>query len=463
MKKIAFITLLDVTKTQTQLAESLSLVAESWFVISTKKDKKILKRSGINDIRILDLSITRKSFRKFCAGNQNTTEILTFFEDSRLPYSSILAACRMINSEPIKNIDTYIAHILVKIEVFLNTNKIEWVFAEPSDLIQLLTQLVCWKIKINFAQITLARHPNNRLILMSDCMENNFYYLNNKKLQIESNKWLQNFRNKTSKPSYFQRISHNRSLWSLTRSLYKRKFLIIKEIINLDELHSLRSDFLIKQYLRNIIRNYFISKKNTPINLNDKKYVAYFLHVQPERSIDVIAPYFTNQLELIKLLRKCLPWNIKLIVKDHPANDGAQPLAFYRELKKIKNIELVGATTDSKEIILNSLATVSVTGTASYEAALLKIPAIVFTDLFFSKIPGMCVYKNINSLKKFISKVSNGEKLPTIFDDKLLNEYLTNLIKNSVETDWDGVYDYLSSSTINSMTQLILSVWDAKN
>ena len=166
---------------------------------------------------------------------------------------------------------------------------------------------------------------------------------------------------------------------------------------------------------------------------------------------------------MIKFLRKCLPWDVKLLIKDHPAYDGAQPLSFYRELKKIKNVELVASTVDSKKIILNSVVTISVTGTASYEAALFKTPAIVFADLFYSSIPGIHIYKNRTSLKKFIRNISNTKKLSSISDDKLLNKFLTHLHQNSVETDWDGVYGHLSTSTIDSMTQLILKVWDAKN
>ena len=456
MKNIAFITLLDTANTQAQLANSLKEIVNSWFITSSKKDIKTLEFYGVDRKSILDLSITRNEFRlkKY---PRDTIEILGKFEDPRLPIGSIIEASRMLNSESSQMVQGYMAETLLKIEHFFLDNKIDWVFAEPSDLMQLLGQLVCWKNQIKFGQISLARHPSDRLILMSDCTETNFYNFGqqvNFSDRQEVEIWLSEFRKNWSRPSYFKRISNLRSIRSLVHSLISRIPIIVKELTGRDELHGLKTSLLIKMYVRNLLRKY--SKKQVTITELKRKYVIYFLHVQPERSIDVMAPNFVNQIEVIKQIRRSLPWEISLLVKDHPASDGAQSSRFYSELKKISGVEFVNASVDSRELILKSISVITITGTVAYEAALLNKPAVMFGNLFFSHLPLIHVYSNPEELNKFfIGLMRLGAEDPQLNAEKKIVDYLMYLNANSVLTDWDGFYGHLSDQTLKSMVQLI--------
>jgi lipid A disaccharide synthetase len=215
------------------------------------------------------------------------------------------------------------------------------------------------------------------------------------------------------------------------------------------------------KYLHDLSRKYL--KTNNASFVNDKKiklskYVVYFLHVQPERSIDVMSPNYINQIEIIKQLRRSLPWNIDLLVKDHPASDGAQSFSFYSDLKKIHGVRLISRQVDSREISINSIAVATVSGTVAYEMALLNKPAIMFSKIFFSVLPSIYLYKTPDLLANHFRKLLTshiGELEPN--DNKIL-AYLKNLYKNSVASDWDGYYGFLQRKTLLSITELILKV-----
>lgn len=111
------------------------------------------------------------------------------------------------------------------------------------------------------------------------------------------------------------------------------------------------------------------------------KNIYFPLHVQPEFTIDVRAPFFTNQLALIENIAKSAPAGYRLIVKDHPGMRGYRPLAYYRQLKKLYNVQLVSPTLDSHEIIQNSDAALTIVGTTALEGILYEKPVVAFGPL----------------------------------------------------------------------------------
>ncbi|HTK77843.1 MAG TPA: hypothetical protein VL371_21425 [Gemmataceae bacterium] len=113
------------------------------------------------------------------------------------------------------------------------------------------------------------------------------------------------------------------------------------------------------------------------------KYVYFPLHVQPEYTTDVRAPFFTNQVALIENIAKTLPVGYRLVVKEHPGMQGDRPLAYYREINRLFNVELVSPALDSHDLIVNAAAVVTITGTSAWEAILYQKPAVVFGDLCY--------------------------------------------------------------------------------
>ncbi|MGH9729329.1 MAG: hypothetical protein ACRD4V_12165 [Candidatus Acidiferrales bacterium] len=111
---------------------------------------------------------------------------------------------------------------------------------------------------------------------------------------------------------------------------------------------------------------------------------VYFpLHVQPEFTTDVRAPFFTNQVALIENISKSVPAGYRVVVKEHPGMKGERKLGYYRDIEKIQNVQLLSPAVDSHEVIRRSEAVLTITGSSAWEGILYEKPVIAFGPLCY--------------------------------------------------------------------------------
>jgi hypothetical protein len=169
---------------------------------------------------------------------------------------------------------------------------------------------------------------------------------------------------------------------------------------------------------------------------------AYFpLHMQPEFTTDVRAPFHTNQVALIQNISKCLPFGYWLQVKEHPSMRGDRSLSFYRELKKLYNVQLLSPSVDSHSLIQQSDVVLTITGSTAWEAILYEKPVIAFGPLCY----GFC---------DLIYHCANITDLPAIFleatqrfkrDHDLVLKFIWAFLASAYELEWD---DSIRSTTV---------------
>ncbi|MFL6713852.1 MAG: hypothetical protein ACJ8LN_13155 [Sulfurifustis sp.] len=116
-----------------------------------------------------------------------------------------------------------------------------------------------------------------------------------------------------------------------------------------------------------------------------EKFVYYPLQLTPEASINVPAPYFVDQLRAIDLLLCNLPADHMLVVKEHPAMTGLRSTAFYKQLRQRAGLLLTDPAVPGREVMKRAALTVSVTGTACFEALLAGRPSLQLGRTFFSE------------------------------------------------------------------------------
>ena len=126
--------------------------------------------------------------------------------------------------------------------------------------------------------------------------------------------------------------------------------------------------------------------KNSIKNIEDEHFVYFPLHVEPERSILITAPFYSDQIEVITNIAKSLPVGYKLYVKEH----GSMELnfwrdqSFYKDIIKLQNVKLVHPSVNPKQIIKKCELVTTIAGTVGLEALFFKKPVIVFSDVIFS-------------------------------------------------------------------------------
>jgi len=152
-------------------------------------------------------------------------------------------------------------------------------------------------------------------------------------------------------------------------------------------------------------------------------YVFVPLHVQPERTSVPQGDIFGHQLLMIEILSSVIPDSWKLYVKEHPVQLYDRPAykffrtpAFYKEILKYKNVQLVPSRITARKLIDNSKIVAGVTSTTCWEALFRGKPVILFGHVWFKFSEGVFHVQDISSCKKALNKIHGGY---TIDQDKL--------------------------------------------
>jgi len=160
---------------------------------------------------------------------------------------------------------------------------------------------------------------------------------------------------------------------------------------------------------------------------------VYFpLHVQPEFTTDVRAPFFTNQVALIESISKSVPAGYRVVVKEHPGMKGERNLGYYRDIQKIHNVQLLSPAVDSHELIQRSDAVLTITGSCAWEGILYEKPVIAFGPLCYGF--GDLVYRcnNLAELPAILRKALHAHKP----DHGQMLRLVWSLLASAHEAEW---------------------------
>ncbi len=174
---------------------------------------------------------------------------------------------------------------------------------------------------------------------------------------------------------------------------------------------------------------------DTPVE--GEAYAYYPLHLDPEMATLLLAPYWTDQLNLIKQIARSLPLHFKLYVKEHPAMVGYRTRAYYQTLKKIPNVRLVHPNLDNYRLIKESRLLCTITGTAGWEALLFKKPVITFGDVYFNRVSMVKKCERIDELPLLVQQ--QVERFN--FDEHELEQYVAALLERSANVSLHRLWE----------------------
>tara|TARA_B100000029_G_scaffold419134_1_gene424518 strand:+ start:58 stop:1542 length:1485 start_codon:yes stop_codon:yes gene_type:complete len=166
---------------------------------------------------------------------------------------------------------------------------------------------------------------------------------------------------------------------------------------------------------------------------SNSKFVFYPFSIDMESTLLIWAPFYTNQIELIKNIARSLPIGYELYVKEHPLSysRGWKSISDYKKLLELPNVKLLSVKLHPKEIISKASLVVGITSTAVLESAFQNKPSIIFQDNVFSHLSSIFRIRNIEELPKIIKKA-----LHTEVDTKELNDFVNEIEKNSFDFDY---------------------------
>jgi hypothetical protein len=191
-----------------------------------------------------------------------------------------------------------------------------------------------------------------------------------------------------------------------------------------------------------LLRDHYARKRNQKFvdNFNYypfnkiKKFVYFPLQFQPEETIDVIAPYFSNQIETARLIAMSLPDDYTLVVKEHPGMAGLRPGSYLEKIARTVNVKLIDYRIASEDVLKKADLIVSPNGTTLVEAAFYRKPAIQLGNLGTTlKLPNIFKHTDMTTLT---------EKIKQALKVNLETEEYERRLENYVAAVYDTGFNY---------------------
>ncbi len=333
----------------------------------------------------------------------------------------------------------YFSSLYIFINEFLETTKIDYaIFNCVASSFSLMFSEICKNKRIQF--IT-NRHSRIRNLYIFDyqnktnksILENTIKDFDNQTLNIEkymskANDILNSYYNEFTQPEYsiFHNSNKKNLLFLICQFLYRIAKNFIK--IRLNYVSFYNAYFDLGSYFRSIIQKKYLDK----FDIMNTKYIYYPLHVNPEASTMVEAPYMTDQLHIIESISKSIPSNYFLVVKEHVPQLGKRKNQFYKKIKSFPNIKLINPFISPKEIILNSSLVITINGTVAMESIILNKPSIILAETDYMIIGEGFVYND--NLKNLPNSIELAFKIKPASKKSIL-KYICSVLHNSIELD----------------------------
>ncbi|MBX9448446.1 MAG: hypothetical protein KL787_01445 [Taibaiella sp.] len=183
--------------------------------------------------------------------------------------------------------------------------------------------------------------------------------------------------------------------------------------------------YLTLKTLKRLKTNYsrFVSKAEFA---NNKKYLLFALHYQPEETTVPSAGNFYNQVSIIKQLSQQMPDDWILLVKEHstqfhPRFDGHKGRYpdVYSRIHQLPNVKMLDENIHSRELIHQVQAIVTLTGTIGIEALLCRKPVFLFGNSWYKGFKGIINIGDHPELLNDLKGILND--LPSVSDKETYN------------------------------------------
>ena len=187
-------------------------------------------------------------------------------------------------------------------------------------------------------------------------------------------------------------------------------------------------------------KNFMDHNLKTDVNLKTP-FIYMPLAVDEESNLLNYAPFYTNQIEVIRHIIKSMPIKYKLYVKEHPGEEvrGWRNISEYKEILDIPNVTLIHPSVPSEKLFRNCSLVITIRGTTGLDAAFYGKPSVIFGDLSYSLLPSVFKVDALEELPNIIRKAVT--KSADVHD---LDKYITLIQENSF------AFDLLGFEIINS-------------
>jgi hypothetical protein len=300
---------------------------------------------------------------------------------------------RFLRERPWSEALRYAAYCFRRIEDFVDRHRINFISGEPTDAHDLVSLLICRATGRHYGAPFDIRFPVKRFALWDSDVEvspiivgaagpdsvspEEIGLAREVWARIRSRKRMPFLAEKAKAPGFGERFMRSIVRGVAYRAIVRRRhdghMYGLRDMIEVHRYHMIPVNHRLN---RLAWRSLF----ERPVE--GERFVLFTLNYQPEHSIDVEAPHWTNQLEVARSIARCLPIGTLLYVKEHPSALGLRGPAVLRRYKRLPGVRLIDPRIDSHELLEKADLVVCITGTIAIEAAAYGRPAAVLGSTF---------------------------------------------------------------------------------
>lgn len=275
--------------------------------------------------------------------------------------------------------------------------------------------------------------------------------------------YVRQFKEKFILPTYAEKSKEKKSLLRIIRHelspYYHSARWFIKRPINVVPSLGITADnrppriILRDHYAQKSYRSFMNSFKYYPLN-NVGKYFYFPLQFQPEATIDVAAPYFSNQIETARQVAMSLPDDYTLVVKEHPAMVGLRPPSYIEKVSHLVNVKVIDYRISSEEVLKGAAGIISPNSTTIAEAAFLKKPVVQLGDLGTTLLlPNVRRCTDMTKLTTVLKEILQSSINEDDYDKKLLN-YVAAAFDTGFDVDYINIWERGNSTEMEKLWQI---------
>jgi hypothetical protein len=457
---LAFVSLFGLTELYQAIGKGLTAEGHCIFWITTNQHWTYrLVNEGATRERILELVYTPSDFLDDDTKGRIKQELGRCEAGCDLTVNQCLLMDRFLTERPVPRINEYVYLYYRDLKRFFSKNKIDYVFAEPTNLNDMLAYMICRELGIKYRSPRDMRFPSGRTVFFKGYRQEEIVPRRYPDTTINGRDLIDEYADRQSAPSYFDRFKNEPVVQPgrIMRAV-KRRLGMVKTLKQPSLTHY-GIWGRIKLVASRSARAFYMRRlcKYDRLESIEGKIAYYGLHVQPENAVDVLGSYFSDQLKLIKDLRRALPSDTCLVVKEHPTFLGQRSVRFFREVKRLPNVRLVDHRESSFDIYRRADLVLTISGTIAYEAGLLGVPAVTFSRMYFDSLSSVHYCSDITRLKALVEQIRTSEGRDLDADYKVVTE----LVGNSYPAWWSDPFfgrSSLSDENITNLTRAFLGL-----
>jgi hypothetical protein len=437
---VLFSSIFDFTRLQHAVAEALLARGyEVYWITTNNYWTRWLRDQGVAEDQLLELIFTEGDFLSDVELRAVQEEIVVCERTSDLTVNEVLLMDRFVRFRRLAHINQYVALYYQHIKRFFIDREITCVFAEPTNLNELLTYLICRELNIPFRAPWDLRYPARRLIFTSGYHLNDIVSPGDGPGRRSGKELLEEFQRRQVRPHYFERNTKSRPITMKKLLSAARNRITRRQVTAQPSLTHHHVTERARLMLRRTINSFYLRHvlKCSDLDSISGRIAFYGLHVQPENSIDVQGSYVSDQIKLIADIRRALPFDFTLVVKEHPNFLGIRGPDFFRRLRELPNVSIVRYDVSSFDIYDRADLVLTVSGTLAYEAAMLGTPAVTFSPMYFGQLSSVYYCPEISGLRELVRNIVSNHRRDFDRDCAVIER----LVGQSYEAHWTDPYN----------------------